>query len=154
MSNQCTQIRTRIGSWNVQTLFQKGKLAQLNREMDRYKLDILGISEVRWNGSGQIMTTNVKMFLYSGMLNEEDTHVRGVGILFNKGTKNALLEWNPLSERIITAWVKTKNRKMTIVQCCAPTEDEEPDEMESFYSLLDKTLVSLHRSDIILMMGD
>jgi hypothetical protein len=32
---RCTQIRTRIGSWNVQTLFQKGKLAQLNREMDR-----------------------------------------------------------------------------------------------------------------------
>jgi hypothetical protein len=35
MTNQCTQIRTRIWSWNVRTLFQKGKLAQLNREMDR-----------------------------------------------------------------------------------------------------------------------
>jgi hypothetical protein len=40
------------------------------------------------------------MFLYSAMLNEEDPHVRGVGILFNKDTKNALLEWNPVSERI------------------------------------------------------
>jgi hypothetical protein len=29
------QIRTRIGTWNVRTLFQKWKLAQLNREMDR-----------------------------------------------------------------------------------------------------------------------
>jgi hypothetical protein len=47
--------------------FPEGKLAQLNREMDRYKLDILGVSEVRWNGSGQIMTTDGKMFLYSGM---------------------------------------------------------------------------------------
>jgi hypothetical protein len=87
MTNLCTQIRTRIGSWNVQTLFQKGKLAQLNREMDRYKLDILGVSEVRWNGSGHIMTTDGKMFLYSGMLNEEDLHVRGVGILFNRHKK-------------------------------------------------------------------
>jgi hypothetical protein len=43
MTNQCTQIRTRIGSWNVRTLFRKGKLAQLNREMDRYKLDILKV---------------------------------------------------------------------------------------------------------------
>jgi hypothetical protein len=33
MTIQCTQIRTRIGSWNVQTLFQKRKLTQLNREM-------------------------------------------------------------------------------------------------------------------------
>jgi hypothetical protein len=87
MTNQCTQIRTRIGSWNVRTLFQKGKLAQLSREMYRYKLDILGVSEVRWNGSGQIMTTDGKMFLYSGMLNEEDPHVLGAGILFNKHKK-------------------------------------------------------------------
>jgi hypothetical protein len=43
---------------------------------------------------------------------------------------------------------------MTIVQCYAPTEDGKADEKESFYSLLDKTLVSLHRSDIVLMMGD
>jgi hypothetical protein len=71
MTNQCTQIRTRIGSWNVRTLFQEGKLAQLNTEMDRYELDILGVSEVRWNGSGR-MKTYGKMFLYSGMLNEED----------------------------------------------------------------------------------
>jgi exonuclease III len=62
--------------------------------------------------------------------------------------------WNPVSERIITALVKTKYRKITIVQCYAPTEDGEPDEKESFYSLLDKTVVSHHRSDIVLMMGD
>jgi hypothetical protein len=70
-------LSTRLESWNVQTLFQKGKLAQLNREMDRYKLDILGVSEVRWNGSGQTMTTDGKMFLYSGMLNEEDPMFEG-----------------------------------------------------------------------------
>jgi hypothetical protein len=64
------------------------------------------------------------------------------------------LEWNPVSERIITARVKTKYRKMTIVQCYAPTEDGKADEKASFYSLLDKTLVILHRSDIVLMTGD
>jgi hypothetical protein len=85
----------------------------------------LGVSEVRWNRSEQIITTNVKMLMYSGMLSEEDPHVGGVGILFNKETKNASLEWNPVSERIITVRVKTKYRKMTIVQCYAPTEDGE-----------------------------
>jgi hypothetical protein len=75
--NQCRKIRTRIGSWNVQTLFQKGKLAQQNREMDRYNLDILGVSEVRWNGSGQIMTTDGKMLLYSGTLKKKDPMFEG-----------------------------------------------------------------------------
>jgi hypothetical protein len=45
--------------------------------MDIYKLDILGVSEIRWNGSGQIITTNGKMLLYSGMLSEEDPMFEG-----------------------------------------------------------------------------
>jgi hypothetical protein len=60
--------------------------------MYRYKLDILAVSEVRWNGSGKIMTTDGKMFLYSGMLNEEDPHFRGVGILSIKIPK--IPYWN------------------------------------------------------------
>jgi len=43
---------------------------------------------------------------------------------------------------------------MSIVQCYAPTENAELDEKSAFYSLLDKTLVGVKRSDIIVMMGD
>jgi hypothetical protein len=32
--------------------------------MYRYKPDILGVSEVRWNGSGQITTTDDRMFTH------------------------------------------------------------------------------------------
>jgi exonuclease III len=60
--------------------------------------------------------------------------------------------WNGIL--FLRARAKAKYRKMTIVQCYAPTEDGESDKKESFYSLLDKTLVNLHRSDIVLMMGD
>ena len=45
-------------------------------------------------------------------------------------------------------------QKISIVQCYAPTKNAELDEKEAFYSLLDKTLVSIKRSDIIAMMGD
>jgi exonuclease III len=65
-----------------------------------------------------------------------------------------LLEWNPISERIITARIQTKLRKMSIVKCYAPTENAELDEKEAFYSLLDKTLIGIKKSDIIVMMGD
>ena len=44
---------TRVGFWNVRTLFQTGKLAQLRKEFDTYNLDIIGISEVRWLGSNK-----------------------------------------------------------------------------------------------------
>ena len=82
------------------------------------------------------------------------TTIRGVGILVNKNIRGALLEWNPISERIITARIQTKLRNMSIVQCYAPTENVELDEKEAFYSLLHKTLIGIKRSDIIVMMGD
>ena len=43
---------------------------------------------------------------------------------------------------------------MPIVQCYAPTENAELDEKEAFFSLLDKTLLGIKKSDIIVMMGD
>jgi exonuclease III len=92
--------------------------------------------------------------MYSGMSNISDPHMKGVGILLSKNIRAALLEWNPITERIITARVETKFRKMSIVQCYAPTEDAEPTEKEVFYSLLDRTLTATHRSDIVSMMGD
>jgi len=64
------------------------------------------------------------------------------------------LEWNPVSERIITARIQTKLSRMSIVQCYAPTENAELDEKEAFYNLMDKTLLGIKRSEIIVMMGD
>ena len=96
-------------------LYQKGRLAQLNKIMGVYKLAVLGVSEVRWNGSGRTETTNGNVFVYLGMPNADDDHITGVGILINKNIRGALLEWNPVSERIITARIQTRLRKISII---------------------------------------
>ena len=41
-----------------------------NYELDNYKLDVFGISEVRWTGSGMIKESD-KTVLYSGENNHE-----------------------------------------------------------------------------------
>ena len=38
---------TTIGTWNVRTMFEAGKTAQVATEMNKYNLAILGISESR-----------------------------------------------------------------------------------------------------------
>lgn len=35
----------RVGCWNVRTLYLTGKLAKVKGEMERYKIELLGISE-------------------------------------------------------------------------------------------------------------
>ena len=39
------KVKIRLGAWNVCTMFETSKAAQVIGEISRYKLDILGISE-------------------------------------------------------------------------------------------------------------
>lgn len=149
-----TKKRTKIGQWNVRTLNQEGKLAQVIKEMERYQIDILGVSETRWKGSGEITTIDKHCFLYSGLKGEDDIHEYGVGIILSARFRNALIEWQPISERIITARVKAQNQGVTVVQCYAPTDVSETEHKEQFYSLLDKTITKINKNDAIILMGD
>jgi len=144
------KLFTRIGTWNVRTLFQCGRLDQVLEEMQKYKLDILGLSEVRWTGQGRF-TSGQATILYSG---REKDHYQGVGILLNKNATKALIGWKPVSERIITARFATRHAKITVVQVYAPTESASDSEKDSFYEQLQDELNSIPSYDIKLVIGD
>ena len=48
------KVNVNIGCWNGRMLYSIGKSAQLAREMDKYKIDVMGISECRWMGQGKV----------------------------------------------------------------------------------------------------
>ena len=64
-----------IGTWNVHTMYSTSTIAQVIKKMGNYKLDILGISECRWTGSGRMCTKSETgesyTIIYSG---QQDTH--------------------------------------------------------------------------------
>jgi hypothetical protein len=39
----------RFGTWNVRRLYRAGSLMAAARESARYKLDLVGVQEVRWD---------------------------------------------------------------------------------------------------------
>jgi hypothetical protein len=41
-----------IGTWNVRSLYRIGSLKTLSRELGKYKLDLIGVQEVRWEKGG------------------------------------------------------------------------------------------------------
>jgi hypothetical protein len=59
--------KMRIGFWNVRTLREYGKLKQVEKEMTNYKLDIMGLSEIRWKDNGEITTQDGNSLIFSGM---------------------------------------------------------------------------------------
>ena len=44
----------KIGTWNVRTLYHRGKIDNCIMEMERLQIDVLGLAEVKWTESGII----------------------------------------------------------------------------------------------------
>jgi exonuclease III len=81
-------------------------------------------------------------------------NTNSVGILLSKKAKNSLIEWHPVSERIINAHFKAKVRNVSIVQCYVPTEISEIETKKQFYQCLNETMKMISRRDIIIVMGN
>jgi hypothetical protein len=42
----------RFGTWNVRILYRAGSLVTVAKEISKYKLDLVGVQEVRWDRRG------------------------------------------------------------------------------------------------------
>ena len=131
---------TKIGTWNVRTSYQNGKSQQVAEEMDRYQ-QILVLSEVRWNTSGMTTLATDHTIIYYGNSDTNDIHDKGVGFMLTKKAKRSLLQWNPVSARIITARFDTKFQNTTLIQVYSPTINANEDDKDDFYNSLQTTII-------------
>ena len=141
-----------VGCWNVQTLYQTGRMPQLIKEFDNYNLDILGVSEVRWTGTGKRRLASGHTIVFSGR--SDDQHSEGVALLLNRKTEKALLEWKRFGSRLLKARFHSKCTKLSVLVCYAPTEDANAEVKDAFYDQLQTAVESVHAHDMLLILGD
>ncbi|XP_071142032.1 craniofacial development protein 2-like [Mytilus edulis] len=141
-----------LGSWNVRTMYATGKTAEVEREMDRYNIEILALNEVRWLDSGKLTLQNGKVLLYSGR--NDGLHQAGVGMMLSNRAKKALIEWKPITERLMYARFHTTTIKISVITVYAPTNDATDETKESFIEQLDRVIAGTPKHDILLVMGD
>lgn len=143
--------KIRLGTWNVRTMYATSKTAQVLNEMENYQLDILGISECRWTGAGKQVTNNGAVILFSG---HPTKHEHGVAIIVSKMKSKTLLEWEPISDRLIRARFNSKYSNLTILQCYSPTNEAEDDDKDHWYEELQAAIRKVPVHDVLLVMGD
>jgi hypothetical protein len=68
----------RFGTWNIRSLYRVGTLMTVSRELSRYRLDLVGVQKVRWEGS-RTTPAGEYIFFY-GKRNEN--HELGTGFLY------------------------------------------------------------------------
>ena len=52
----------RFATWNIRSLYWAGSLTAAARELARYKLDLVGVQEVRWGKQGTIRAGDYNIF--------------------------------------------------------------------------------------------
>ena len=87
----------------------QGKLEVVKQEMARVKVNILGISELKWTEMGEC-NSDYHYIYYCG---QESLRRNGVAIMVNTRVRNAVLGCNFKNDRMISVCFQGKPFNMT-----------------------------------------
>jgi len=108
---RCYKEQYCIGTWNVRSMHQ-GKFKVVKEEMARVNIDILGISELKWTGMGELNLDDHYIY-YCG---QESLRRNGIAIIVNKSVQNAVLGCNLKNDRMISVCFQGKPFNITVIR--------------------------------------
>jgi exonuclease III len=108
-----------MGTWNVRTLLQLGKMQELAEQIRETHLEILAMQEIRWCGPGLIKKQNYSLY-YSG--SSSKTGQDGTGPMLLKKMQNYVTGFEPYNERVCKLRIKGKYNNIAPMNVCAATE--------------------------------
>ena len=121
---RCCKKQYCIGTWNIRSMNQ-GKLEVMKQGMARVNIGILGISELKWTGMGEINSDD--HYIYH--CGQEPLRRNGVALMINKRVQNAVLGCNLKNARMISVHFQGKPFNITVMQVYAPTNSAEEAEV-------------------------
>ena len=137
-----THSRTRLKWLSIYRSGQTG--------VAKVKIDILGISELKWTGMGEF-NSNDHYISYCG---QESLRRNGIALIVNQRVRNAVLGCSLKNDRMISVCFQGKPFSITVIQVCAPTSNAEEAEVEWFYEDLQDLLELTHKKDVLFIIGD
>ena len=96
--------------------------------MARVNIDILGISELKWTGMGELNSDDI----YTYYCGQESLRRNRVAIIVNKRVQNAVLGCTLKNYRMISVCFQGKPFNITVIQAYALTSNAEEAGVEQF----------------------
>ena len=124
----------------------QGKLEVVKQEVARVNIYILGISKLKWTGTGEFNSDDHYIY-YCGQESLRRNRRNGVTIIVNKRVQNAVLGCNLKNDRMISVCFQGKPFNITVIQVYAPTNNAEEVEVEWFHEDLQDLLELIPQKD-------
>jgi hypothetical protein len=99
----------RIGNCNFRSLYRIGSLKTEARELGNYKLDLVGVQEVRWQKGGTERAEDYTFFYGQG----SGDHQLGTGFFVHKRIISAVRRVEFISDRM--SYIKLRGRWCNII---------------------------------------
>lgn len=90
-------LETRIGTWNIRTLYKAEALKNIMEGVEKYKVPIVAIQETHWLGIGNVQSGNSTIF-FSGK--ESGKHELGVGFIVSNSIMSSIKLFMPVRGRL------------------------------------------------------
>ena len=141
----------RLGAWNVLTLSEDHRLPHLSAELRRLRVDIVGLSETRRPGNGEISSEGYTYY-WSGHSN--GARLGGVAIGISSRLQSSVVGVTPVDERMMLVRLKHTLGFISLIAVYAPTEMSELEEKEMFYAKLNSIVDQCAPWDTLIVLGD
>ncbi|KAK3550659.1 hypothetical protein QTP70_002362 [Hemibagrus guttatus] len=137
-----------FGAWNVTSL--GGKEPELVREVERYRLEIVGLASTHSLGSGTQLLERGWTLFFSGVPHGERRRA-GVGLLIAPQLSRHVLEFSPVNKRVVSLRLRAGDRCLTVVSAYGPNGSVE---YPTFLETLRGVLEGAPTGDSIVLLGD
>ena len=140
----------RFGTWNVTSLYRTGGVTLVAKELARYRIDFVGVQEVRLDGNGISQIGDYLLYYGEG----NNNHQLGTGFFIHKRIKSAVKKVEFISDRLSYLVLKGRWCDIVVINAHAPTEEKDDHIKDSFYEELEHTFDQLPRYHMKILLGD
>jgi len=143
-------MRIKVESWNVRTMLQAGKMAEIADELLKYDLDITALQETRWKGYRRKGNQDILYYTV-----EQRNNVNKVlGFIIKRSMENSIIDFEPINSRMCKVRIKGKFYNTMIVNIHAPTESANEEQTQQFCEDLNRCCDQIPKHDALLIVGD